>query len=210
MSKINLFASNRNMSTAVSAYVYNMVQKKGLSMQYADLIKQQENVLVSWENLEGSTMAKTDAEKLAQIKVIESLKAERDEKCKQFAYKATDADKALKKFASVPRTVAELHTALMDWFKQFELECTDTTFMNEIVASAGEKMDWKKFYNTNGTEILRYDNARLLKNAYLKTYEKLVACGLVKAVDVPSPMKKFYDTKKAEADAKKAKKSENK
>lgn len=206
MSKINMIKVSKEGTQVVCNYVYNKVNRRGLGMHYETLIRQESQTLKNWDNLKGSVAEKSTEEYAAQQAVIDALKAEKAEQCAKYVYTATDADKKLRKDIKAGRDTS---ASIKDWFYNnlgYSEELDDNAFINLCVAMSA-RPDYKVFNDSEGESIMGINATALLAVLYFVSYEKLVAVKYVKAVDVPAPMRKYYDDKAAKAAAKRAKKA---
>lgn len=206
MSRINMIKVSKEGTKAVCDYVYNKVNRRGLGMHYETLIRQETQTLKNWEKLVGSVVEKTADECAAQQAVIDALKAEKVEQCKKYAYVATEADKAFRKDMKNGRDV---YATIKDWFYGnlgYSEELSDNEFLETLVTMS-KRPDYKVFNDTEGVSVMGINATALLAAMYFISYEKLVGVKYVKAVDVPTPMKKYYEDKAAKAAAKRTKKA---
>ena len=213
MKKIQFNATTKEGTQLVCNYVYNHMSNKGMRWHYQALIQPKADALKSITENPLTTLTDAENEELKKKYAVEiaNLKAECAKNCEQFAYEATNADKALKRAVKSATDDAQICEALTQWLKQFGITTTtDNVFAVEVVKRGGHKVAYKKFYDTNGEEATEANAANLLKMAYFTLYEALVNVKYIKAVNVPTYMKEHFEAIEARRQARLAAKKADK
>ena len=196
MKRINYFDADRTMSIRVSEFMRCYVWKTEIKLRYQSQIEEAEKALELIDNLRGSIHeSAVPAMKDAQILKISALKEERDKLIAEEAtFALTEADKEFKRRIRKNPVCAE--SAIIDWFKEYNLDVEDTALVDEILSATGEKISNRQIVASRGKVATVFNETNCLKMLYAKAYEHMVNAGTIKPTQIPSLMMDKYSPKK--------------
>lgn len=211
MKKVDLFQAERTMSTRVEEYVKCRILRKAIMKQYEGQIKAIDDSIANLEKLVGSVLADTIPTKKAEYLVARNeIVAKRDEQiAKEATFEFTKADtgfkKALKGLSMNDPKIAE---EVVAWFKNYNLDVSDSELLADILAAIGGKEDFNKLVDSEGLDGVAVDNNRALSMLYWVAFRHMATVGTIKPAQIPEIIRDNFGTKAAEAkkQAKKAKK----
>jgi hypothetical protein len=219
MRNVDLFKANKTMSTRVEEYVKCRILRKAIMKEYGDKISAIDTSIENLTKLKGSVLEDTiDTQKAQLLVAREELVVKRDEQIKKeatFEFTQGDKDfrKALKGLDMNSPVVAE---QIIAWFKNYELDVTDSQLLADIMLAIGGKEDFNKLVDSDGIDAVAVDNTRALSMLYWVAFRHMATVGTIKPAQIPDIIKNNFgkvakeNKKKAKAEAKKAQKSEEK
>ena len=199
MKKVNYFDADRTMSLRVAEFMRCHVWKTEIRLRYAESIKKAEEALELIDNLKGSIHESQIGQmKTEQLAKIASLTKERDALIAEEAtFELSFNDKQFKKAVKADSTFAE--NAIINWFKAYHLDVSDTALVDEILSATGEKISNRTLVNSRGKVATAFNDGNCLKMLYAKAYEHMVNAGTIKPVQIPSLMMDKYDNARRQA-----------
>lgn len=219
MRKIDLFKADRTMSGRVEEYVKCRVLRKAISKDYSDKIQSIDLSIKNLDNLRGSILESTIATQKEELMMARmTLVAERAEQLKKEAtFEFTKADKDFKKaLKGVSMDSPVIAEQVVEWFKNYGLDVSDSELLADICQAIGGKEDFHKLVDADGMDGISVDNNRALSMLYWVAFRHMATVGTIKPAQIPAIIKDNFGTaaqdakKKAKKEAKKATKAEKK
>jgi len=203
------------MSTRVEEYVKCRVLAKKIKKEYADKIAAIQKKLDNLATWEGSIFEKDIP---AQEKIwkdeIKELEEKRDKQLKDEAkFDWTKGDKEFKStLKGLDVNDPKVEQAIIDWFKNYELDVTNSVLLYDILDAIGGKEDFNKLVDSEGLDAVSVDNTRALSMLYWVAFRHMAQAGTIKKAQIPDIIKDNFGkvAKQKKKDAKKAEKEANK
>lgn len=197
MKKINLFEAKKELSTRVTDYMDNYVNRAEISATYTAKMKELRNDLKSVKNLEGSFYTHEElTEKIRKVEEkIEKMQEEKDNAIKSAnTFTFTEGDKKLKK-AINGANYEEIKKAVIEWGKDYNLNLSDTYLLQDIMRAAVQRQDVKTFVKSEGNTNLKYSPQTTLNNMYSVLYTAMINAGTIKTPQIPEILREKYAKK---------------
>lgn len=215
MKNVDLFKANKTMSARTEEYVKCRVLRKAIMKDYGDKISAIDMSIANLEKLRGSILESTiDTQRAELIVAKEDLISKRDAQLKAEAvFEFTDADKKFKKaLKGLSMDSPVIIEQVVLWFKNYELDVTDSTLLAEIMLAIGGKEDFHKLVDAEGLDGVSVDNNRALSMLYWVLFRHMATVGTIKPAQIPDIIKNNFGTeaRKAKKAAKKAEKKAKK
>ena len=200
---VDLFQASKDMGIRVSDFMSKKVWGIALSTRYKKEVAEIEAAINGLKKCAGSVLAdsaETDIVALeARIPVLHEAMQKQKEEEATFTF--TEADNTLYKSYKSATTIAQVHSAFEVWFRVYDLEVANTTFINDIVAAISG------FQPANNKTVVRSEatvftdkrtKTNFLKVFYGKLAEEMLKAGTLKATAIPEDVREFYAPKKKE------------
>lgn len=205
MNKFDWFKADRVLSERVVEFMRCKVWKKAIQLEYDKKIGELKDSIEKLSHLEGSVFSDKIPEMrnlyLAQIADFEQQRE--DQIALECKFDLSDFDKTFKKSLAKCGTATDLQAeAVVEWFKNYGLDVSESYFLEEILAFFGGKFDFKTFVATDAQDARKMDAGRALEMVYCSAYTHMLRVGTIKATQIPEIVREKYAPKKA----KKAKK----
>lgn len=214
--KVDFFQSARTLSTRTSEFFRCIIKKAELNTIYRTKIENNNNSIAGIDDmLEKGTNLDVTVEDLNRMRtnyvtINEGLKIEWDNLLKeQASFEYNEHDKKFRKAIKDATCLEDVKSAVVSFYKAYELDVTNTTFETAVLESIGKKVDTRTIVKSNGTKALKYDVTNALKNLYGVAFEFMVEAGTIKPADIPSVLVDKY-AKKSNKKDKKANRSQKK
>lgn len=198
MNKFDWFKADRVLSERVVEYMRCKVWKKAIQLEYDKKIGDLQDSIEKLNNLEGSVFAdKLPEMRNLYLAQIADYEQKRDEQIKAEAkFDLSDNDKTFKKALAKAGTAADLQAdAVIDWFNNYNLDISDSYFLEEVLAYFGGKFDFKQFVTTDAQDARKLDAARALEMVYCSAYTHMLRVGTIKATQIPEIVREKYAPK---------------
>lgn len=210
MKKLDFTVADRTMSTRVEEYVKCRILRKKIQKDYSERILALKLSMDNLDKLKGSLLEDKDgSERQKYADAIKVLEVERDNQLsKEATFEFTDGDKAFRKALKGLDTNNEVEVtkAIIAWFKNYNLDVTDTYFLHDICLAIGGKEDYNKLVDSDGINGLSVDNNRALSMLYWVAFNAMVVAGTISKAQIPDIIKNNFG-KKARAEKRAQKKS---
>ena len=211
MKNVDLFKADKKMSARVEEYVKCRVLRKAIMKDYGDKIKAVDANLENQEKLRGSIHEDTiEAQKAQLLLAREELIEERNKQiAAEATFEFTDGDKKFKKtLKGVSMDDPKVESAVVEWFKNYDLDVADSTLLSDILTAIGGKEDFNKLVDSEGVDGVTVDNNRALSMLYWVLFRHMATVGTIKPTQIPEIIRNNFG--KAAKAAKKAAKAEKK
>ena len=200
--KVDFFQSSRTLATRTSEFFRCIIKRAELNTIYGEKISANEASIASIDDMlkNGSNLDVTteELEKMRDnyVTINEALKVEWDKLlAEQTTFEYTANDKKFKKAMKNASSIDDVKNAIRDFFKEYKLEVSNTTFESAVLESIGKKVTVKTLVKSNGTKALSYDITNALKNLYGVSFEWMVEAGTIKPANIPSVLQNKYEKK---------------
>ena len=203
MKKVDLFKADKVMSGRVEEYVKCRVLRKAIMKEYEGQIKAIDSSLENLNKLEGSILADTiPAQKEKYLVAREELVEKRNKQItEEAAFELTKGDAVFKKtLKGLSMSDSKVSEAVVDWFKNYNLDITDSELLADILQAIGGKEDFHKLVDSEGLDGVSVDNNRALNMLYWVAFKHMATVGTIKPAQIPDIIKDNFG---AEAIAKK-------
>lgn len=196
MKKIDFTKADRTMSTRVEEYVKVRILRKAIQKDYSDKIKAIDSSLENLEKLKGSLLEDSiPGQRALYVEQREALIKACDEQiAKECTFEYTENDKNFKKALKGVdcNNTDVVSAAVITWFKAYNLDVTDTYFLNDIISAIGGKEDYHKLVDTDGENGVSVDNNRALSTLYWVAFNAMVVAGTISKAQIPDIIKNNY------------------
>ena len=203
MKKVDLFKADKTMSARVEEYVKCRVLRKAIMKEYEGQIKAIDSSLENLNKLEGSILADTiPAQKEKYLVAREELVEKRDKQITEEAtFELTKGDTVFKKtLKGLSMSDSKVSEAVVEWFKNYNLDIADSELLTDILQAIGGKEDFHKLVDSEGLDGVSVDNNRALNMLYWVAFKHMATVGTIKPAQIPDIIKDNFG---AEAIAKK-------
>lgn len=200
--KVDLFKADKAMSSRVEEYVKCRILRKAIMKQYEGQIKAIDESIANLDKLEGSILADDIPTKKAEYLVARNdIVAKRDEQiAKEATFEFTKADTSFKKtLKGLSMDDAKISEEVVAWFKNYNLDVTNSELLADIMKAIGGKEDFNKLVDSEGVEGVAVDNNRALSMLYWVLFKHMVTVGTIKSAQIPEIIRDNFGKKAHEA-----------
>lgn len=199
--KVDLFKADKTMAERVSDFMSKKVWGITLQARYK---KEVETIQVSIEGLrklEGSILAEqTEANiKALEDRIVELTEALKEQKEEEATFSFTEADEAMYTAYKKATTNAMIYSAIVEWFKGYNLDVDGTMFIQSMMdAIGGKQPNNNKGIIRSGATVFNAEKrtkTNFLKVFYGELAEAMLKAGTLKATAIPEDIREFYAPK---------------
>lgn len=207
--RVNFFDADKKLALRTSEFFRVVLAKAEINTMYRNAVADingKIEVLVGM--LEEGTKLLTKEQIDARIEeyrvILQTLEDEKaDLIAEQATFEYTKADKEFRKGVKTANSKAVVKVLARQWFKNYGLDITGTSFETKLMDSIGKKIDVKTLVTSDGKKALVWDSNNALKNLYATSFEEMVQAGTIKNADIPVLLREKYGKKATKKGGKK-------
>lgn len=202
--KVDFFKADKALSKTVVDFWKARLVRAELAERFRIAIAECDNTVKQCNDIlvNGSSVMSADESKALIAKMIarkDELTAEYDENKKNLPNSIiyTDTEKAFISAMKTANNNADIRKAVVEYFKVYKLDVTDTDFLSEVVNKCyAVKVDTKTFITSEGKKSVVNDTTSMLNRMIAITFDKMVEVGTIKTAQIPSVLRDKYAKKK--------------
>ena len=208
--KVDLFQADKTMAERVSDFMQKKVWGITLQARYKKEVETIQASIEGLRKLEGSILAEqTEGNiKALEDRIVELTEALKKQKEEEATFSFTEADNTLFTAYKKATTNAMVYSAIVEWFKGYNLDVDCTTFVQSMMdAISGKQPGNNKSIIRSGATVFNAEKrtkTNFLKVFYGELAEAMLKAGTLKATAIPEDVREFY-APKAKKDKKEGK-----
>lgn len=202
LKNVDLFKADKTMSTRVEEYVKCRILRKAIMKQYGEQIKAIDASLENLKKLEGSILAENLPMKRSELLLAKEdiINKRNDQIAKEAVFTFTKADTTFKRtLKGLNLDSPKVAEAVVEWFKNYNLDVSDSVLLADILKAIGGKEDYDKLVDTDGLDGISVDNNKALSMLYWVAFKHMASVGTIKKAQIPDIIKDNFGTKAREA-----------
>lgn len=199
--KVDLFNADKAMAEKVSDFMQKKVWGITLQARYKKEVETIQASIEGLRKLEGSILAEqTETNiKALESRIEELSEALKKQKEEEATFSFTEADEAMYTAYKKATTNAMIYSAIVEWFKGYNLDVDGTMFIQSMMdAIGGKQPNNNKGIIRSGATVFNAEKrtkTNFLKVFYGELAEAMLKAGTLKATAIPEDIREFYAPK---------------
>lgn len=199
--KVDLFKADKEMAERVSDFMSKKVWGITLQARYKKEVETIQASIEGLRKLEGSILAEqTETNiKALESRIEELSEALKKQKEEEATFSFTEADEAMYTAYKKATTNAMIYSAIVEWFKGYNLDVDGTMFIQSMMdAIGGKQPNNNKGIIRSGATVFNAEKrtkTNFLKVFYGELAEAMLKAGTLKATAIPEDIREFYAPK---------------